>query len=110
MRSGRLRHVVTIENYTTVDDEYGQPTQTWATFADSIRAGIEPQKGEERFMSQQRQSSTTHRVIIRYLAGVEPEMRIVFGSRIFAIKEILNPQERNRELHLMCEEGLQDGS
>lgn len=107
MRAGRLRHSIIIQHYTTTYDEYNAPIQTWATFA-TVRAGIEPLKGEERFLAAQRQASTTHRVVTRYVPGVTAAMRVKFGDRYFAIKEILNPQERNRELHLMCEEGLQD--
>lgn len=108
MRAGRLRHRVTLQSFTTTYDEWNTPIQSWEDFA-TVWGAVEPLRGQERFLSQQRQASTDIRVVIRYLAGVTPEMRVKFGDRILAVKEIINPDERNKELHLMCEEGLKDG-
>lgn len=107
--AGRLRHQVTIQNYSeSQDSTTGEVTKSWTEFA-TVRAAIEPLRGKEFFESQERFGVTMHRVIIRYLAGVNDTMRVKFGSRILAIKAVLNKDERNRWLELMCEEGPQDG-
>ncbi|MFU9078112.1 head-tail adaptor protein, partial [Proteus sp. LHD240705] len=36
-------------------------------------------------------------------------MRIVWGKRLFNIISIIDPDERHRELQLMCKEGVNDG-
>ncbi len=109
MRSGRLRHVVTIEHYTESQDlNTGEVTNDWATFA-TVRAGVEPLKGREFFASQERQSEVEVRIVIRYLEGVESTMRVLFDSRYYAIKSVINKDERNREMELMCAQGVLSG-
>ena len=49
-------------------------------------------------------TEVTTRFRIRYLAGVKAAMRISFASRTFDIQSVINPDERNRELHLMAVE------
>ena len=41
---------------------------------------------------------------MRWRPGMVPTMRVVFGSRAFAINAVLNVLERNRELNLYCTE------
>ena len=48
--------------------------------------------------------AVTHVIRIRYLAGVEPTMRVAFGSRQFAINGIIDVDERHVELRLFCTE------
>lgn len=49
-------------------------------------------------------ASETHKVTIRYRSGVTTQMRVAFGSRTLNINGIINRDERNVELTLMCEE------
>ena len=48
----------------------------------------------------------THRVKIRYRAGVTAKMRLTFGARVFNIRGVINAGERDRTLELLCEEGV----
>jgi len=52
----------------------------------------------------QMQAETTIRVRIRYNSSVEPEDRIWFGTRILEIVSIINFDERNRHMELLCKE------
>ncbi len=74
-------------------------------------AAIEPLSGRELFQAQAVNPELSHRVKIRYHAGIVSSMRIRYGSRIF---EIVSPPidtgERHRELVLMCKEMIQNGS
>lgn len=103
MRAGRLRHRVTIQSVTTNTDSYGQPIESWSTFAE-VWAAVEPLTGREYFQAQQLQAEVTYRVRIRYLTGVLPTMRVLHDSRTFEVQAVINLDERNRELHLMCRE------
>ena len=78
---------------------------TWTDVA-TVWAAIEPLKGAERLHAQQLQSPVTHRVTMRYRAGVRPSMRLVFDARTLNIRAVIDPQERNRTLELLCEEGV----
>ncbi len=41
-----------------------------------------------------------------YRAGVAPKQRLLFGARTLNIRAVVNPDERNRWLELLCEEGV----
>lgn len=106
IRAGRLRHTVVIErDSSAARDGFGQPTENWEAFA-TVQAAIDPIRGREYFAAQQFAAETTHKVTLRYIAGVSPKMRARFGSRIFRIEAVKNPEERNERLELMCVEVL----
>lgn len=99
----RLR--VTIEQQQLVGDTGGGYTRSWQSFA-SIWAHIAPVRGQERLSGLQLAGSITHRITLRYLSGVTPAMRLVYGSRLFNIRAVMNPDERKEYLVLLCEEGV----
>lgn len=103
MRPGQLRHRIEIQALTVTPGSMGEPTETWATSA-TIWGAVYPLKGKEWFESKGKaiRAEVTHRVHIRYMPGITPKHRVKFGSRIFRIESVLNPEERNRELILMC--------
>ena len=59
----------------------------------------------ERMFAGKLEANTSHRIRIRYLADVDTGMRVSFGGRILKITGIVNEDERNRFLDLICEEG-----
>lgn len=104
MRIGRLRHWINIEHLVSEDDGGGGLVSGWVPFAE-IWAGVEPLRGQQRFEAQKLNPKLTHRIVIRYLAGITAAMRIKFGGRIFSIEAPpLNPDERNQTLELLCSE------
>lgn len=100
-----LRHRVTIQREARTADGAGGYTLDWSDVA-TVWARIEPRKGAERLRAMQVQDTVNHRVTIRYRAGVTAAMRLVFGTRVFDIRAVINPDERDRWLELMCEEGV----
>jgi SPP1 family predicted phage head-tail adaptor len=46
----------------------------------------------------QMQTPVTHKITMRYNASVTSATRLKFGTRIFAIKEVINVEERSRYL------------
>ena len=104
MRAGQLRHRVTIERRTEVDDGAGGSVETWATFA-TVWAAVIPLTGRELFAAQQVASTVSHRIEMRYLAGVlAGTMRAKHETRVLNIRTVMNIDERDRETHLLCEE------
>ena len=105
MRTGRLRHRVKIQDYTESQNTFGETTKTWTDYA-TVWAAIEPVKGREFWESQQVNAEITTKITMRYLAGIKPKMRILYGIRIFEIDSVINPDERNRELQLLVMENI----
>jgi SPP1 family predicted phage head-tail adaptor len=105
MRIGMLRHRIAIERVTETRDIDGSVIETWSAYA-TAQALVEPLSGREYFAAQSTQANVTHRIGIRYLSGIVPNMRVKLGSRIFDILSIIKVGERNRELQLMCRESI----
>jgi len=100
-----MRHRITLEAPTETQTADGSVTRTWAPFA-AVWASVEPLLGREYFDAQREQADVSHRVCMRYLAGVTHSMRVSWGPRVFEIESVLNAGERNRELILMCRESV----
>ncbi len=106
MQAGALRHRVAIQRKTRVSDGQGGYTETWATVTNgAVCASIEPASSKEVFHAHQLNHLVTHKIVCRFLSGVTSADRVVFGTRAFNIRSVLNPLERNRMLVLLCEEG-----
>lgn len=107
MKSGALRHRLTIQKVTEERDSLGQAIETWSQFA-VVYGSIEPMSGRERFLAAQTHAEATYRSRIRWIAGLTPKMRISFGEKIYHITYIAD-DGRRRELVLDLVEGLVDG-
>lgn len=106
MNAGALRHRVTIQRFERVEDEGGGYVEDWKDVA-TVWAAIKPMRGNERYEAQQVQSTLTHKVIMRYRAGIKPQMRILYGNRVFEIEAVIDVDERHRWLELLCSEVVQ---
>ena len=105
MKIGKLHHHIIIEQVAETQDTDGSVMETWSNYA-SAQGSIEPVSGREYFDAQTTQADVTHRIYLRYIAGVIPKMRVKYGARIFDILSVINTRERNVELQLMCRENI----
>jgi SPP1 family predicted phage head-tail adaptor len=97
----QMNRRVSIQSATDVSDGQGGQTASWATDA-TVYAAIEPLKGYEKYQAMQVQTPVSHKVTIRYRAGVTTSQRLLYGSRIFGIKEVINVNEDGNFLELKC--------
>lgn len=102
MQAGRLRHQVVIQSKTvTGRDAKGGEVVTWTTFA-TVQADVVPLRGREYLAVRQAQAELQVRVVMRYIPGVTPEMRLVHGTTIYDIADVIDVDGRRRTLELMC--------
>jgi SPP1 family predicted phage head-tail adaptor len=110
IRAGRLRTRIEIQRNEAVDTRLAEKRANWVTFA-RCWAQIEQLEGREYVAATRQQvSDITTRVKIRWhkaVAGVgaEHRVKVAGGSRILDIDSVINLNERNAELQLMCKEG-----
>lgn len=105
-KAGELIHRVQIQaDAGTTTDALGEPVEDWQTVAYRY-ASIEPLGGRELWTAQQVQADVSHRIRMRFYAGVTPKMRILFQSRIFNIGVVRNLEERCDTLELLCKEAV----
>ena len=111
MRSGPLRHRVIIQKKETVRNAYGEETISWSSNVGAW-ASVSPLRGSQFFAAQQVQAEVSHKIQMRYQTlsastAIGPGYsRVKYGDRIFTIHSVVNPDERNIFLELMCSEEI----
>lgn len=99
-----LRRRVRIEQPVYTPDDAGGQSTGWQELA-TVWADVRPVSGQTVFEAAQRQERVTHKVFIRFREDVTASMRLVLGSRVFAIRAVLDPEEDRQRLLLLVEEG-----
>jgi SPP1 family predicted phage head-tail adaptor len=99
----RRDKLVTLQRRGTTQDTAGQVVETW-TKIETVWATIGPITGREYFNASGERAEVTHRLSIWWGPSVAPRDRVIYGSRIFDIKSVINVKEMNRDLELMCTE------
>lgn len=102
MNIGNMRHRITFQRPVTDKDILGGYNGDWVDVV-TTWAQISPVSGKEYF-AQTREITVSHRIYCRYRDGITPRMRIKFGERTFRILSVINWEERNQGLTIMCEE------
>jgi SPP1 family predicted phage head-tail adaptor len=105
---GRKRHYVTLDKPgTPVPDGEGGFTQAREPLSPpDWYVEIKPATARdlERVVANTVQSTASHLVTGDYRPDVNTQTRVTFGARIFEVTGVQNPEERNRDLVLVCEE------
>ena len=98
--AGDLRTFVTIQQYTETRDVYGGASFSWSTFGTAWCAVLFT-GGSEIVEADQRTSEIDLILRTRYMSGVLPKMRVLYGSRTFDIMFVVNIRERGEwmEIH-----------
>ena len=107
MQAGRLRHRLILQSKAETRDSYGATLITWDTVT-TVWGAIEPLSGKEYFAQQEVQSESKVRIVIRYYSGVLPSWRVSHGGLYYDIEDVLNHDTRNRQLTLMCRQGVSE--
>lgn len=94
---GQLDRRVSLQSVSGTTDDLGETREAWAEYA-AVWARLEPISGRELWLAQQAQSEATHKVTLRYRAGVTARDRVVYGGRTFHLTE--PPREVGRREYL----------
>lgn len=108
-QSGKLRHRVQIVKPTLAQDTTGGWTANKDTLVLECWATIEALTGVEKFAAHEFTSNVTHSIWIRHPrsavpGGIQAKMQVWFDTRQFQVESVLNPDERNKMLQLLCVE------
>jgi SPP1 family predicted phage head-tail adaptor len=109
IRSGDLRHKITIQERTQTADGMGGFTDVWSDLYPT-RAGIWPMKANEILDNLKLELNVNHRIRIRHprTFEIKADMRLKWFDHIaktdkyFKIISIINPDKRNVLLELLC--------
>ena len=110
--AGPLRHVVAIQQPVTaiVDGLGATAPTTWTAVYSAVRAEVRPLRGDQYLAGQQLASIVDYKIRIRYHSGIKNGWRVVFGTRIYKIVSVIDPEMRKIYLDLMCKEIMEGAS
>jgi SPP1 family predicted phage head-tail adaptor len=101
MDSGKLRHLITFNTYsTTTDAVSNESVEVYTTVSPPVWAEIRPMAGRELLNAQEIVGDSTHKIRVRYIAGVSRKDQITYNGDTYAIDSINNTDMRNVELVL----------
>lgn len=103
---GRMRHRISLQSYSEMQDSTFQTVPTWTTIT-TFWGEVVATKGRVYFNGQQTDEVITHKITMRYQNSNVPittELWLLFRNRRFRIRRVKDILERNRFLELMCEE------
>jgi SPP1 family predicted phage head-tail adaptor len=104
IQAGTLRERVAVQQATENRNRLGESISTWSTFAE-VWASVQGVSAREFLLAGQQQVEISHRVKMRYLTGLTPQMRLSWRGRTLEIISIL--EHENRSVHeLICQESV----
>jgi SPP1 family predicted phage head-tail adaptor len=101
MKAGDLDQRVTVERFTSTEDELGQPIQTWAPLF-TCWAAVEPLTGREYLAAAALVSEVTARIRMRFRPWMTAQDRVIHNGTTYGIESLIDVRSGNRELVLMC--------
>jgi SPP1 family predicted phage head-tail adaptor len=97
----RLRAV--LEEPMDIADDIGGVTRSFQPRI-SLWISLEPLKGTERAEAGRGEAAISHRIVLRWRGDVTAAMRFSAESRLFAVRALLDPDGRKRNLVCLVEE------
>jgi SPP1 family predicted phage head-tail adaptor len=106
IRAGKMRQRVTIVAPGTTRDTFGGTTPGGGNVIGNVWAEVTALSGRDAVAAQSFSSIATHKVTIRWMANVTAKCQVKFvgRNRTFQIEAPLDPDERQKVLHLLCVE------
>lgn len=99
---GKRRSIVQIQSKSTIPDAFGQPQEIWTTVC-TLQGKIRAASQREVYQAGALTSQVTHVIEAWWLAiAIAAGMRAVSGTHIYKIQAVVNIEERNKELRILC--------
>jgi SPP1 family predicted phage head-tail adaptor len=109
MMAGSLRHRITIETQSEVQDSNtGAVAELWTTYASNLPAAILPVSGREMLAAQAGTEGQRYRFVVRYdsTLALVAKMRVSHESKYFNITEVIPDPTLRKFLTLIAEAGV----
>lgn len=99
MNPGELNQRVTIQTPSATQDANGEMVPGWAPYV-TVWASVVDISGKEYLAGAAVQNPVQTKIVIRYLAGVVPAMRVSHRGNTYSIEAVLGQDQKT--LTLMC--------
>ena len=102
IRPGSLNERIVVQSSTMRTNALGESVPSWQDYA-SRWATVEGVSAREYLSSGQQNVSISHRVVTRWIAGMNHSMRIVWRGRVLEIVSLLEHDKQTRQ-EAICNE------
>lgn len=103
---GEMRDRITIQRPTTVPDDLGGQTVTWADLYESVPARVESVRAREPEILGRDVTARTFLITIRHGYDVTTTDRVSWGGLLLNIRSVENRDTMARRLTIECEIGF----
>jgi len=100
---GELRARLMLEGPVETPDQAGGVLRSWTVIA-FVWSDVATLNAQQRLEAEQIGQTITHRVTLRWRAGLTTKQRLRRGTQIFLIRGVQDPDDRRRRLICNCEE------
>ena len=107
MEISHLRHRITIQKMLPKTNPNGFTEVTWEDFK-MVWAAVSNLQGREYFAAAVVQAENMVKFLIRYVAGIDTTMRILFRGKYYEITAIDNLKYENKYLEIKAQEVMAD--
>ena len=104
-RAGELCHRVTIQQKTTVYDEYNYETEAWTEFK-KLWGKLDFLSVKDSINAKAAGSETTARLKLRKRDDIDSSMRVLFDGQTFQIVSPPKPDNENGRIYMTLELSL----
>jgi SPP1 family predicted phage head-tail adaptor len=101
MEFSKLKNRITFLKPTNLQNGTGENVSSFEEYI-TVWASVVPVTGKEYIESQKLRAETTYKIATRYISGITTDMKIKYGEKEFEIVSVLNLNERNTELQIVC--------
>lgn len=108
MPIGDLRHIITIQKFTTVVNENGFEEEAWQDYK-TVWASVSNLSGREYYQAAAVQAEKTVKLLIRYSQELDTSMRILFKDKQYNITSIDNMKYANKYIEIKALEVENNG-
>lgn len=99
-----MRARVIIQSESKTADTAGGYALAWTDVA-TMWCSVEPAGGREIWQAQQLQKNVSHKITTRYRSDVTTANRLLWGTRAFNVRSVVNVSERGRYTLILADEG-----
>lgn len=108
MSIGQMRHRITFQRITPVVNENGFQSEISQEYK-TVWAAVSNLNSREFFAAAQVNAQNTVKFKVRYLAGLDQTMKILFQGKVYDITAIDNIKYKNRYIEIQAMEVAVDG-
>jgi len=106
---GKLNKRIKIKKKGEKEDGYGGYKTTYIDVCNPW-ALVRALRGKEKVAAEQTVSEVTHKIIIRYRDDILTSYVVVYKGNILEIESVINLNEENRYLEILCKGGAINGT